>query len=255
MNNGKIIHSKNHTVKIFPASLVKIATLYVTFKELKNGRIKMNDRVFFSKKATSMSPSKIGIPLGESMSVHDAILSLIIKSANDVAVALAEHIAKDEDTFCKIMNFYAKKIGMKNTVFKNASGWHHKDQKTTAVDLARLAIAIYKDFPEYYTMFSKSSFLLNGQVINGHNKVVEVYEGAEGMKTGYTQPAGYNLVTTAKRGDKRLVGVVLGQSSSVIRNQKMMDLLDYAFKNNRLFSDNVHNHNQKGRNIDKKIWR
>ena len=254
MQNGKIISSKNHEAKIYPASLTKMMTIYVAFKKLKNREISMNDRVYFSSNATSMRPSKLGSAKGSSVSVKEAIYALIIKSANDVAVALAEHISSDECRFSQIMTNTARNIGMKDTMFKNASGWHHSEQKTTAKDLAILTMKIHEDFPEYYKMFSKTEYVINGQMITSHNKVLKVYPYAEGMKTGYTGPAGYNLVTTAKMGNKRIVGIVVGQPSSEIRNQKMILLLNDAFKvNGRLLYGNYNKNLDLNKKINKLI--
>lgn len=252
MNNGKIISSQNHEAKIYPASLTKMMTLYITFKRLQNNEISMEDRVYFSSNATSMRPSKLGVSRGSSISVKEAIYALIIKSANDVAVALAEYISSDESRFSQIMTNTARSIGMKDTTFKNASGWHHDQQKTTAKDLAILTMRIHRDFPQYYKMFSKTEYVINGQAITSHNIVLKTYPYAEGMKTGYTGPAGYNLVTTAKMGDKRLVGVVVGQPSSQVRNQKMISLLNGAFRASGVsISSNYNSGNYIGsRNLD-----
>lgn len=227
MEDGKILHAENANLRIYPASLTKVMTLYLTFEAIDNGRLSMDKMLPVSKHAANMRPSKLGLVVGSSIAVKDAVMSLIVKSANDSAVVLGEAISgSSEDRFAEIMNKRARDLGMHNTTFRNASGWHHPEQKTTAIDMAKLAMALKRDFPKYYPLFSETSFVFNGQTYNGHNRVVEKYQWAEGLKTGYTNPAGYNLITTAAKDGTRLVAVVTGGRSSNSRNCKMVSLLD-----------------------------
>lgn len=231
MNSRKILHAKNIHQPIFPASLVKLMTIYMVFEAINDKIISWDTKLYTSKHATTIAPRKIGLKEGEVITVGQAVMSVIIVSANDAAIVLAEKISKTEDRFAHKMTEKAKELGMDHTIFKNASGWHHKDQKTTALDLCKLTIALKRDFPEYYHLFKKTSFELNGKTMHGHNNVLKTYTGAEGMKTGYTAPAGFNLITTATRNDKSLIGIVTGSTSSKERNQKMSKLLDKYFTN------------------------
>lgn len=230
MEQGKVLHAQNAHLKIYPASLTKVMTLYLAFEALDQGKLSMNQKIPVSSRAENMRPSKLGLRKGEHIMVHDAVMGLIVKSANDAAVVLAEAIGgSSEDHFAKMMTKRAHDLGMRDTTFRNASGWHHPEQKTTAIDLAKLTLALKRDFPKYYTLFAKTSFVFKGQTINGHNRVMQKYAGAEGLKTGFTGPAGFNLITTASRGDKALVGVVTGGKSGKLRDNKMMALLDRHF--------------------------
>ena len=178
---GEILHLHNGYVKIYPASLTKVMTLYILFEAIEAGKFALDDKLYVSANATQAKPSKLHLKAGEQISVRDAILALIVKSANDAAVTVAENIAGSEKIFSKLMNFKAKQLGMKNSFFTNASGWHHPKQVTTAIDLAKLSIAIKRDFPQYYSFFSKTNFTFKGKQINGHNRVTASYPGAEGL--------------------------------------------------------------------------
>ena len=226
---GKILHEHNARERIYPASLTKIMTLYLLFEALESGKLSLDQRLPVSKYASEAMPLKLFLKPGDHITVRDAALAIPIKSANDVARVVAEAISGSEDKFAKLMTARAKQLGMKDTTFANASGWHDPRQKTTAIDLAKLAIAIKRDFPQYYHLFSETSFEFRGKRIHGHNKVVAMYPGAEGLKTGYTIPAGRNLITTATRGNKSLVGVITGSPSTTFRDNKMVTLLDKHF--------------------------
>lgn len=226
---GKILHEKNSTAKIYPASLTKLMTLYLLFESIESGKLTMNKKLYVSHKAEKMPPCKLGVKKGESITVREAIAALATKSANDVAVVVAESIAGSEAKFAKLMNVRARQLGMKDTHFKNASGWHDPAQKTTAKDLAKLAIAIKRDYLPYYNFFAKNSFVYKGKVVRGHNRVNETYDGAEGLKTGFTTPAGYNLITAATKKNVSLIGVVTGGRSAASRDQQMVKLLDSHF--------------------------
>jgi D-alanyl-D-alanine carboxypeptidase len=169
---------------------------------------------------------------GTTITVEDAIMALIIKSANDAAVVLAESLAPSEEEFAVMMTKTARELGMNSTTFKNASGLHNQDQITTAKDMAIMTIALINHHPEYYKLFSKKSFKFkfNGKTINSHNEVVRSYKGGEGLKTGFISAAGYNIISTAKRGDNRLVSIVLGYNSTRTRDQKAVSLLNKGFK-------------------------
>ena len=226
---GKVLHAHNSQVKIYPASLTKLMTLYLMFESIESGKLSLNKKLFVSEKAAKMQPCKLGLKAGEALTVREAINALIIKSANDVAVVVAESMKGSEKAFSHLMNVKAKQLGMKNTYFKNASGWHDPLQQTTARDIAKLVMALKKNYPKFYPLFSKTSFVFRGVIINGHNEVTKNYQGAEGLKTGYHAQAGYNLVTTASRDGKSLIAIVTGSKSAASRDQKMINLLDQHF--------------------------
>jgi D-alanyl-D-alanine carboxypeptidase len=167
---------------------------------------------------------------GDTITVIEAILSLIVHSANDAAVVVAENIAGTEDKFADLMTRRARQLGMKSTTFKNASGLHNPSQVTTAKDMALLGIALKRHFSDYYYLFSRTYFSYNGRTYNGHNRVTRDYEGADGLKTGYVRASGFNLVTSASRSEGSLVGVVLGGRSAATRDQRMKDMLDASFE-------------------------
>lgn len=227
--SGKVLHAHNSQIRIYPASLTKLMTAYLMFEAIEKGKLPLDKKLLVSAKAAKMPPCKLGLKAGETITVREAINALLIKSANDVAVTAAENMKGSEKAFAHLMNVKAKQLGMKNTYFKNASGWHDSLQQTTARDMAKLAMALKRDYPKFYPLFAKTSFVFRGNVINGHNRVTKNYAGAEGMKTGYTSPAGYNLVTTASKNNKSLIAVVTGGRSAVSRDQKMIGLLDQHF--------------------------
>lgn len=226
---GKVLEAHNSQIRIYPASIVKLMPLYIMFELIESGKLSLDKKLLVSAKAAKMPPCKLGLRAGDTITVREAINALIIKSANDVAVTVAENIRPSEKAFAHLMNVKAKQLGMKNTYFKNASGLHDPLQQTTARDMAKLAMAIKKNYPKYYPLFSKTSFVFRGDIINGHNHVTKNYRGAEGLKTGFTNPSGYNLVTTASRNGKSLIAVVTGGRSAASRDQKMIRLLDQHF--------------------------
>ena len=226
---GKVLHARNANKKIYPASLTKVMTLYMIFEALESGKISLNDKFHVSKHATSPIPLKLYLKHGEKITVRDIILGLIVKSANDAAIVAAENIAGSEKKFARLMTIRARQLGMKNTTFTNASGLHDPKQKSTAIDLAKLTIAVKRDFPQYYHFFRKTSFKFKGKYVRGHNKVTASYPGAEGLKTGFLNASGRNLITTATRGNYSLVGVVTGSRSNQLRDKKMTTLLDKQF--------------------------
>lgn len=229
-NLNKVLYRKNANKKVNPASLTKMMTIYLAFEKIKQGKLSMESKLPISKYASSRPKSNINLKVGKTITLKEAILSLIVKSANDSAVVIAEAIAGTEKNFAKLMTERAKQLGMKNTTFTNASGWHHNKQKTTALDIAKLAIALRRDYSQYYHLFSRTSFYYKNRLFKGHNNVLLKLKGAEGMKTGYTSKAGWNLVTTAKRGRTRLIGVIIGDTSWQSRDKKMITMLNTYFK-------------------------
>lgn len=223
---GEVLHEVNADVRNYPASLTKMMTLYLVFESLEEGRMRLDDRITMTKHAANQPPSKMGIKVGKTFSVEDAIRALAIKSANDIAAAVAEHVAGSEEQFALIMTAKARDLGMKNTTFRNASGLPHNAQMSTARDMAKLARAMLRNFPHRYHYFSEKSFSFAGQNHKTHNQLLTNYEGTDGIKTGYIRASGFNLVASVKRGDKRLIGVVFGADNSKSRNKHMVELLE-----------------------------
>lgn len=228
-DSGKILESTNGRTPIYPASLTKLATVYLVFEAIEAGKLSMDDYITVSKRAAHVIPLKLGLREGQTIKVSDALKGTIIHSANDAAIALAEKIGGSEVNFAIMMTTRARSLGMKDTQFMNAAGFHHMQQKTTPIDLAKLAMALERDFPQYYSLFKQNSFEFAGRTIRGHNRVTENYAGVKFGKTGFTNPAGCNLVTVAERNGKHLIGIVTGSKSAASRNQKMMTLLDKHF--------------------------
>ncbi|MBQ8481307.1 MAG: D-alanyl-D-alanine carboxypeptidase [Alphaproteobacteria bacterium] len=225
-DNGKIMYESNADAVRYPASLTKLMTLYITFNALENGHLKLSDKLKVSKVAAGRSPSKLGVRAGETISVDDAIKAVIVKSANDCATVLAEHFSKSEAEFAVLMTKTAKKLGMNHTIFKNASGLPNSQQKTTARDMSKLAMAVYHHFPQYYKLFAMKSFKYKGQTITGHNHLLDTFSGADGMKTGYTAASGYNIITSAKRNGKRVIAVTMGHKYLNERDKKAALMMD-----------------------------
>ena len=210
---GKVISSSNADERRYPASLTKLMTLYIAFDALDKGTLKLSDKLKVSRFAANRAPSKIGVKVGETISVNDTIKALIVKSANDCATVLAEALGGTEENFAKIMTKTAKDLGMNHTIFKNASGLPDPKQKTTARDMAVLGSAIYHHFPQYYQLFSTTKFTYKGTTFYTHNHLLKKYKGTDGMKTGYTAAAGYNIVTSAERDGKRVIAVTMGHNT------------------------------------------
>lgn len=228
VNNGRTISSKNATSLRYPASLTKIMTLYMLFSELKKGKVKKWTKLPVSRHATRQEPSKLNLKKGSWITVDDAIKALVTKSANDVAVVIAEYIGGTESRFAARMTSTARSLGMKQTVFKNASGLPNKAQVTTAKDMAILGIKIQDHFPVYYKYFKTRSFKYKGRVYGNHNKLLGRYKGVDGIKTGYTRASGFNLVSSVKRNGKYVVAVVIGGKTGRSRDAHMKKLLDKA---------------------------
>jgi D-alanyl-D-alanine carboxypeptidase len=228
-DTGVILHQSSADKKLHPASLVKMMTLMMAFDALAAGKLSLRDRVPVSKHAASMQPSKIGIAPGGSISVEDAIYALVTKSANDIAVALGEKLGGTESQFAAMMTRRAHEIGMTKTVYRNASGLHNPAQVSTARDQAKLARYIIKTYPQYYEYFSTRNFTYRGVSHHNHNRLMSSYKGMDGMKTGFIGPSGFNLVASAVRNDRRLIGVVFGGRTAASRNARMATLLDQGF--------------------------
>lgn len=225
-DNGKVMYENNADQLRYPASLTKLMTLYITFNALENGRLKLTDKLKVSRVAAGRSPSKLGVRAGETILVKDAIMAVIVKSANDCATVLAEHFAKTEADFAVLMTKTARKLDMRHTTFKNASGLPNSQQKTTARDMSKLAMAVYHHFPQYYKWFAVKSFRYKGQLITGHNHILSTFSGADGMKTGYTAAAGFNIITSAKRNGKRVIAVTMGHRYVGERDRKATVMMD-----------------------------
>ena len=222
----EVITEQHAHVKRFPASLTKLMTLYITFQKLRHGELGPKDLVYISQKASAAPPTKLYLPHKGHITVIDAILALSVKSANDVAIALAEHIAGDEERFAALMNEHAKALGMNHTTFRNASGLPNREQVSTAHDLAILTKAILQNYPEYRHVFSAQYFFFRGKKYKNTNKLLGSMDGVDGMKTGFTPAAGWNLITSYHRGHEHLIGVVMGEKSSQLRDLHMRYLLE-----------------------------
>ncbi len=228
--SGEVLSLSNADIRRQPASLTKLMTLYITFNALENGSLKMDDKLPVSRTAANRSPSKLGLRVGEKISVRDAIMALIVKSANDCATVLAEGLGYTEENFAKTMTEVAHELGMKNTTFKNASGLPNSAQLTSARDMAVLAAAMYHHFPQHYKLFSSKSFTYKGQKIYTHNHLLKTFEGADGMKTGFTNAAGYNIITSAQRNGHRVIVVTMGHNSIKERDTKAANLMNQGLR-------------------------
>lgn len=226
VKSGRTLHAINEDAPRIPASLTKVMTLYLLFEQLERGRFTMNSELTVSSNAARQAPSKIGFRPGETISVRDAILALVTKSANDVAVAIAEGVAGSEDEFARMMTARARSLGMSRSAFYNPHGLPHSPPNiTTARDLTILARAIQERFPRYYPMFSTRVFNYAGGAYRNHNKLLGRVEGVDGIKTGYTRLSGFNLMTSAKADNRQIVSVVLGGRSGGARDKIMADLV------------------------------
>ncbi|MFN3511933.1 MAG: D-alanyl-D-alanine carboxypeptidase family protein [Phenylobacterium sp.] len=226
---GQVLFAHEPDTIRHPASLAKLMTLYIVFDELSAGRMKPSDRVVISPRAAAQSPTKLGLAAGETISLREAIDAVAIRSANDIAVALAEHVSGTEARFATRMTRQGLGLGMRDTVFRNASGLPHPGQITTARDMAVLGRAILRDHPERYAVFGRTSFTHRGRTITGHNRVTQRYPGADGLKTGYIRASGFNLISSAVRDDRRVIAVVLGGPTGAARDAYMEELLSSSF--------------------------
>jgi D-alanyl-D-alanine carboxypeptidase len=228
-DTGEVLHGINEETRNYPASLTKMMTLYLVFDRLEQKRWSLNTPLNVSRRAARQPASKLALKAGSRITVKDAILALVTKSANDVATVIAENISKRERNFALKMTAKARSLGMSKTTFRNASGLPHRAQLSTAKDMSILARALLRDFPQYYHYFSTSSFKYGGLTHRNHNKLLKTYKGADGFKTGYIRASGFNLVASATRDGRRIIGVVFGGRSSSHRNRHMATLLDKGF--------------------------
>jgi D-alanyl-D-alanine carboxypeptidase len=230
-NTGKVLHAQFADQPRYPASLTKMMTLYLVFSEIEAGRLSYDSKIKFSARAVGMAPSKLGLDVDEEIEVLDAIKALVTKSANDVAVALAEHIGGTEYEFAKMMTQRARQMGMASTTFRNASGLPDTSQITTARDMLTLALRLQDDFPKHYRLFSITSFTFRGKTYRSHNTLMHGFPGMDGIKTGYTRASGFNLVSSVKSNNKHLVAAVFGGKTAAVRNAHMRMLLYRALEN------------------------
>lgn len=228
--NGKVLYAEDPDRKWHPASLTKIMTAYLAFKELKAGRITLDSKIKCSKAAHSEQPSKIGLPVGAEMSMDLALQALIVKSANDVAVMIAEAIEGSVPKFVARMNTTAAKLGMTQTNFVNPNGLPAPQQVTSARDMALLAQAVAKDFPEFSHYWKQSSFRIGKKRLRSYNSLLRTFDGADGLKTGFICDSGFNVVASATRDGRQLVAVVLGEPSGKSRAIRAASLLEHGFQ-------------------------
>ena len=227
--DGRILYSEDADNQWHPASLTKIMTAYVTFEALKEGKLTLASKIGCSELASSQSPSKVGLPVGAEMTVETALQALIVKSANDVAVMLAEAVAGSQEAFVERMNATAARLGMTRTKFVNANGLPAPEQVTTARDLARLARAVLRDFPEQAPLWSMLEMRLGKRHLHTHNGLLTNYAGADGMKTGFICDSGFNVVASATRDGHKLIAVVLGEPTGSERTVRAANLLEHGF--------------------------
>ncbi len=236
---GKVYFARNADTLTYPASLTKMMTLYLLFEELEAKRVSLKTPLKVTAKAERQPASKLGLRRGQVINVETAIKALVIKSANDVAVTVAENLARSEVDFARRMTNRARALGMRNTTFRNASGLYHSKQKSTARDMAKLGEALIRDFPQYYKYFSEKSFQFNGQTIRTHNGLLKTFSGADGMKTGYIYASGFNIVTSAARNGKRVITVVLGGKTSKWRDRHVAKLMNRSFQDIAFAENNI----------------
>ncbi len=229
--SGKVLHSRNADTRLHPASLTKMMTLYIVFEAVENGEISLDTRVRISKHAASEPPSKLGLKAGQKIALRYLVRAAAVKSANDAATALAEAIEGSEARFARRMNRTAKAMGMTRTTFKNAHGLTESGHLSTARDMTTLGRHLFYDYPEYYNLFSRMTANAGVKTVYHTNrKLLGSYRGADGIKTGYTRAAGFNLVASAERGRERIIATVFGGRSTRTRNAKVAELLDLGFK-------------------------
>ncbi|NOU23127.1 MAG: D-alanyl-D-alanine carboxypeptidase [Methyloglobulus sp.] len=229
-NTGKVLAENNADVKLAPASLTKILTVYVVFKEIKNGHLKLEDKVTISQNAWKTSGSRMFVQVNDQVKVEDLLKGVIIQSGNDASVALAEHVAGNEATFAELMNQHAARLGMANSHFENSDGLPSDGHYTTARDLAIITTALIKEFPEHYPWFSQKEFTYNKITQQNRNMLLSRDESVDGVKTGHTEEAGYCLVASALRNGMRLISVVMGTESMNARANENQTLLNYGFR-------------------------
>ncbi|MBY0498231.1 MAG: D-alanyl-D-alanine carboxypeptidase [Nitrosomonas sp.] len=228
-DTGAVLHESNADANRYPASLTKMMTLYMLFEAMEQRKMTVDTRMPVSTHAAAMPQTNIGLRTGDSISVRDAIPALIVRSANDVAAVVAEALGRSEANFGRMMTDKARQLGMRSTTFRNASGLPNLEQKTTARDMVTLSTRLMKDFPKYYHYFSTQSFSYKGITYNSHNRMVRNTSGVDGLKTGFIRASGFNVATSAKRGNRRVVAVVMGGNTAAARDQHMAQLIDRSF--------------------------
>ena len=226
---GQVLNAVNPDEQNYPASLAKMMTLYLTLRGLQNGTLKLDQQLPVSAWAAAKAPTKLGLRRGQTISVGDCILGMVTKSANDAATVVAESLGGSEDHFADLMNAQAARLGMAHTHFDNASGLPDPASVTTARDMVTLAMALYRDFPQYTHYFATRQFMFRGQLVRGHNRLMDRYPGMDGLKTGFTDASGFNLASTAVRDGQRLFAVVMGGRTAASRDHLMARLLDDSF--------------------------
>ncbi|MCC2655241.1 MAG: D-alanyl-D-alanine carboxypeptidase [Panacagrimonas sp.] len=232
--SGEILAEKNADARAEPASITKVLLSYIVYDEVKKGRIKWNDEVLISEKAwrqgKDSSESRMFLNIGSKVALEDLVHGIVIQSGNDASVAVAEHLAGSEDAFAELMNQYAQKLGMKNSHFANAPGLPDPDHYSTARDLAILGRALIRDFPEEYKVYAQREFVYNGIKQGNRNILLDMDRGADGIKTGHTSSAGYCLLSSIKREDRRLISAVMGTPSMKYRAQASLELMNWGFR-------------------------
>jgi D-alanyl-D-alanine carboxypeptidase len=229
-STGNVLSATDPDELNHPASLTKMMTLYLTFQALEDGQLKLDQMLPVSARAANKAPTKLGLRAGQTISVRDCILGMITKSANDAATVVAEKLGGSEGRFVETMNAEGLLLGMTRTRFESASGLPDPNDATTARDMGKLAIALYRDFPRQVPYFATREFTFHGRLVRGHNHLMDRYPGMDGLKTGFTDAAGFNLVSTAVRDGHRLFGVVLGGRTWIARDNLMARLLDDGFE-------------------------
>ncbi|MFB9948148.1 D-alanyl-D-alanine carboxypeptidase [Rhizobium puerariae] len=230
--SGKVLASENADDINHPASLTKMMTLYMTFEALRDGRLGWNQEIVMTLNAASKIPFKLGVPAGQTFTVREAVFAMAVRSANDAAAAMADHLGGSEERFGQMMTKKARSLGMTRTVFRNASGLPDDQQVTTARDMAMLALALIRDFPKEYQLFSLRSFEFRGRKIPGHNNLMYRYPGMDGVKTGYIRASGFNIASAVNVNGRRVIGVVLGGKTARQRDDRMAELLDQSVPGN-----------------------
>jgi D-alanyl-D-alanine carboxypeptidase len=225
-HSGQVLHEADPDAPRHPASLTKVMTLYLLFGELEAGRIKLDANLPISLHASVQNPTKLGLRAGQTIKVEDAIKGIVTKSANDAAVVVAEALGGSEEAFAQMMTRKARALGMMSTVYINASGLPAEEQITTARDQALLGRAVQHRFPAYYSYFSLPNFAYRGRQMSNHNSLLRTVEGVDGIKTGYTEASGYNLICSTRRGERRIVSVILGERSNGARDTRMRGLVE-----------------------------
>ncbi|MEI8393239.1 MAG: D-alanyl-D-alanine carboxypeptidase family protein [Rhodospirillaceae bacterium] len=228
--SGAVLQNDSGDARNYPASLTKMMTLYLTFEALDTKKLRLDQEIPISQHAANQSPSKLGLSPGETIKVEHAILAVVTKSANDIAVALGEALGGSEAAFSVMMTRKAQALGMSRTTFRNASGLPNDQQMSTPRDMATLGLALIQDWPQYYRYFSRTSFTYNGQTMANHNHLMSRYPGMDGIKTGFINKSGFNLVASVVRNGRRVVAVVFGGPSARGRDNYMASLLDKAFQ-------------------------